>query len=153
MDSQIPNKVFKEAVENKIINLNGFEGELFIKSESTYGNSRFDFYVESKEHKAYIEIKGVTLEEEGIAMFPDAPTLRGIKHINELVKAHKDGYEAYIIFIIQFKGAKYFTPNPVHDDFISALKNARENGVNILAFDCDITKNEIKASKKVDVKI
>ncbi|MCQ4794444.1 DNA/RNA nuclease SfsA [Anaerofustis stercorihominis] len=153
MDSQIPNKVFKEALENKIINLEGFEGELFIKSESTYGNSRFDFYVESKEHKAYIEIKGVTLEEEGIAMFPDAPTLRGIKHINELVKAHKDGYEAYIIFIIQFKGAKYFTPNPVHDDFINALKKARENGVNILAFDCDITKNEIKASKKIDVKI
>ncbi|MCR2032723.1 DNA/RNA nuclease SfsA [Anaerofustis stercorihominis] len=153
MDSQIPNKIFREALENKIINLDGFDGELFIKNESTYGNSRFDFYVESKERKAYIEIKGVTLEEEGIAMFPDAPTIRGIKHINELVTAHKDGYEAYMIFIIQFKGAKCFTPNPVHDDFINALKNAKENGVNILAFDCDVTGDEIKISKKIDVKI
>jgi len=153
MDSQVTNKVFREALENGDIKLEGFDNKSTIKNESTYGNSRFDFMVINDNRKAYIEIKGVTLEDKDIAMFPDAPTIRGIKHVNELTKAHKEGYYAYIIFIVQFRGAKYFTPNPVHNDFISALKKANKAGVNILAYDCDVLSDEIKIHGNIEVKL
>ena len=149
MDSQMPNKVFKEGVLNKVITLDEMGEVTFIKGEQKYKNSRFDFYVESENKKGYVEVKGVTLEEDGVAMFPDAPTTRGIKHVYELIEAKKEGYEAYICFIIQFAGAKYFTPNPVHKDFIKALKQARDNGVNVLCFECSVTKDEIEAKNKI----
>ena len=93
MDSQVPNKVVYEAILNNKISLPGLEEDIFyIKPEKTYENSRFDIYIETENKRAFIEVKGVTLEEDDIVMFPDAKTERGVKHINELVKASKEGY-------------------------------------------------------------
>ena len=91
-----------------------------------------------------MEIKGVTLEEDGVVRFPDAPTERGVKHVKELMEAVKEGYEAYVFFVIQMKGVKYFTPNvKTHPEFAEALREASERGVKILAYDCEISHNEI----------
>ncbi len=150
MDSQAPNKIFHEWVR---------EGRLFknpevIKPEFKYNNSRFDFYVEAQGRKILIEVKGVTLEEEGVVMFPDAPTERRLKHINELSEALDEGYEAYAVFIIQMKNVLYFTPNyKTHKEFGNALKAAREKGVSILALDCSVTENSIHASDYVEIRL
>lgn len=150
MDSQVPNKVFHEWIENSEF----FEKITLIKPEYKYKNSRFDFYIETPEKKILIEIKGVTLEENGVAMFPDAPTLRGLKHINELVSSIDDGYEAYIFFIIQMKGVKNFTPNYItHKDFGDTLKLAQKKGVNIFAIDCEVTETSIAANDFVEIKL
>jgi len=150
MDSNAPNKVFYEWVRES-----GFFKDItFIKPESKFGNSRFDFYIETQNRKIYIEVKGVTLEENGVVMFPDAPTERGIKHINELCGCVSEGYDAYIIFIIQMKDVKYFTPNyKTHNAFGEALKTAQKQGVNILALDCDITEDAINARNFVEVRL
>lgn len=150
IDSQVPNKVFHEW----IIKSGFFENITLIKPEYKYKNSRFDFYIETLEKKIFIEVKGVTLEESGIALFPDAPTLRGLKHINELISSIDDGYEAYIFFIIQMKGVLYFTPNYItHKDFGDALKLAQKKGVKIVAIDCEVTENSIKTNEFVEVKL
>ena len=107
MDSQIPNKVVEEWIKQG----NLFPDATMIRPEKTYRKSRFDLYVEEGDRKIFVEVKGVTLEENGIVKFPDAPTERGIKHIEELCEATKEGYEAYIFFVIQMKGVRYFTPN------------------------------------------
>ena len=107
MDSQIPNKVVEEWIKQG----NLFPDATVIRPEKTYRKSRFDLYVEEGDRKIFVEVKGVTLEENGIVKFPDAPTERGIKHIEELCEATKEGYEAYIFFVIQMKGVRYFTPN------------------------------------------
>lgn len=148
MDSQVTNTVVKEWVEQS-----GFFKEItLIRPETTYGRSRFDLYVETKEKKIFIEVKGVTLEENGIVRFPDAPTQRGIKHVEELCKAVKDGYESYIFFVIQMSGVKFFTPNiDTQPEFGEALKKAKDKGVKILAYDCDVTKDTINIRKEVPV--
>lgn len=153
MDSQVPNRLVKEAIENGNIKLEGFDEDMTIKPETKYGNSRLDFLIQNKNRKAYVEVKGVTLEENGVAMFPDAPTVRGIKHIRELIDALKEGNDAYLIFVIQFRGSKYFTPNPSHKDFIEALKDAKNSGVNILAFECFVSMDEIKVVHEIEVKL
>ena len=153
MDSQVPNKLVKEAIENGNIKLEGFDEDMTIKPETKYGNSRLDFLIQNKNRKAYVEVKGVTLEENGVAMFPDAPTVRGIKHIRELIDALKEGNDAYLIFVIQFRGSKYFTPNPSHKDFIEALKDAKNSGVNILAFECFVSMDEVKVVHEIEVKL
>ena len=148
MDSQIPNKVVEEWIRNG----NLFPNATLIKPETTYGQSRFDLYVEEEGRKIFIEVKGVTLEMDGVVKFPDAPTERGIKHLNELCDAIKDGYEAYVFFVIQMKGVKYFTPNrKTHAAFADALRNAKEQGVNILAYDCKVTKDSIEIANEVPV--
>ena len=96
MDSQAPNKIFHEWVKKG----NLFKNITLIKPESKYKNSRFDFYIEADGKKIFVEVKGVTLEDKGVVRFPDAPTERGVKHINELISALEDGYEAYIAFVI-----------------------------------------------------
>lgn len=150
MDSQIPNKVFHEW----ILTGNLFEEIAFIKPECKYKNSRFDFYIETMKRKIFVEVKGVTLEENGVALFPDAPTERGVKHINELCQCMEDGYEAYIVFVIQMKDVFYFTPNiKTHEAFGEALKKAMEQGVHILALDCEVTENSIIAGDFVEVKL
>lgn len=103
MDSQIPNKVVEEWIKQG----NLFPDAIVIRPEKTYRKSRFDLYVEEGDRKIFVEVKGVTLEENGIVKFPDAPTERGIKHIEELCEATKEGYEAYIFFVIQMKGVRY----------------------------------------------
>ncbi|CEO12563.1 sugar fermentation stimulation protein [[Clostridium] sordellii] len=153
MDSQAPNKVAYEALINNQINLPGLKGDInYIKPEKTYGDSRFDIYIETDTEKAFLEVKGVTLEEDGIVLFPDAKTERGVKHINELIKATDDGYLSYILFVIQMDNVKYFTPNiKMHKEFGQALKNAYSKGVNILAYDCDVTLNSLDIKNKIDI--
>lgn len=150
MDSQAPNKVFGEWVSQ-----GNFAADVdLIKPECKYGKSRFDFYIEAGGRKIFAEIKGVTLEEEGIVMFPDAPTERGIKHIKELCECVKNGYEGYIFFIIQMEQCKYFTPNKAtHIEFAEALKKASECGVNIKAMNCNVTKDELIILKEVEIKL
>ena len=132
MDSQIPNKAALEWVK---------AGHLFRKvqvtPEKTYGNSRFDLYVCSEKRKAFIEVKGVTLESDNIARFPDAPTERGVKHLKELIHCMQEGYEAYLLLVIQMKGVGRFEPNwETHREFGETLQEAKKAGVHILAYDC-----------------
>ena len=148
MDSQIVNYAAEEWLKES-----GFFGEnATIHREVTFGKSRFDFFIETKNQKVFLEVKGVTLEKEGIALFPDAPTERGVKHINELIEAKKSGYSAYILFVIQMKEITEFTPNTeTHMEFSESLKKAKKEGVKIMAMDCDISPDEIKISKEVKI--
>ena len=133
----------------------GYFGEgVTVRREVTYGKSRFDLYIEQGERRAFVEVKGVTLENDGVASFPDAPTERGIKHVNELVSAFEDGYEAYILFVIQMKGVHTFKPNDeTHKAFGDALRHAAESGVKILAYDCAVSPNEMVVDAPVEVKL
>lgn len=150
MDSQVPNKVVYEWIKNG----NLFKNTSSIKTEQKYHNSRFDLYVEEGNRKIFIEVKGVTLEEDGVVRFPDAPTERGVKHIRELCECIKDGYEAYIIFVIQMRDVLYFEPNiKTHKEFGDALKKAKESGVNIIAVDCEVSENSIDIRDYVKVKV
>ena len=148
MDSQAPNLVVKEWIES---------GQLFsdirlIRPETVYGNSRFDLYVETGSSRIFIEVKGVTLEEEGAVRFPDAPSDRAVKHLQELEKAVREGYEAYVFFVIQMKGVRYFTPNmATHPAFCEALKSAKAAGVKILAYDCRVSGDRIEIADPVPV--
>lgn len=153
MDSQVPNKVCIEALRAGTLKLPGIDQPLtFIKGEHTYGNSRFDVYVEAGDIKAFIEVKGVTLEDEGVVRFPDAPTVRGIKHVEELVEAVQDGYKAYILFVIQMKNVLYFTPNDcTHQAFGDALRKAQRCGVHVLAYESEVQVDGIALTKKVEV--
>ena len=117
-----------------------------IRREVTHGDSRFDLAFSLSKGgsesgaPAFMEVKGVTLEEHGLAMFPDAPTERGVKHLKGLIRAHEEGYEAYVLFLIQMKGIHGFTPNDItHPAFGDALREARSAGVHVLAYDCVIT--------------
>ena len=148
MDSQIPNKVVEEWIRSG----NLFPGATLVKPETTYGNSRFDLYIEVGERKIFMEIKGVTLEDNGVVRFPDAPTERGVKHVEELALAVKDGYEAYLFFVVQMKDVKYFAPNmKTHAAFGEAMRKAREEGVNVLAYECQVEKDSIEITKEVPV--
>lgn len=152
IDSQIPNKVFHEALTNGL-ELPGFDGPYKITPESTYGNSRFDFKLES-EKTAYVEVKGVTLEDDGAVFFPDAPTERGLKHVRELIAAKKAGYEAFIVFIIQLSDVEYFSPNMrTHPEFGNALREARDSGVTILAFDSIVSEDSIRIGDAVALRL
>lgn len=155
VDSQIPNGVAEEWIRT---------GELFsnlrlVKREVTYGNSRFDLYVEHMGmdgivKKAFMEVKGVTLEENKVTRFPDAPTERGIKHMKELIKCMEDGYEAYLLFVIQMKDVDYFQPDKkIHPKFASVLKEAKEKGVHVLAYDSYVTEDSIELGDAVEVRI
>lgn len=149
MDSQAPNKIAFDWISDGKL----YEDASFVKREVTFGKSRFDIYYErGKGIKGFVEVKGVTLEEGGIARFPDAPTERGIKHIHELIEAKNKGYEANILFVIQMKGINHFEPNyRTHEAFGMALKDAKEAGVNIYAVDCVVTEDEVIADKFVKV--
>jgi sugar fermentation stimulation protein A len=138
----MPNYMVKEWLMTKP---QQFEDVITIKQEYTYGNSRFDFYMENQTGKILMEVKGVTLERDGIGYFPDAPTERGVKHINELIRAKKEGYAAYLAFVIQMNGIKEVRPNiDTHPEFGKALDEALQEGVKILFLSCNITKEEIK---------
>ena len=150
MDSQIPNDVAEEWLKKGKL----FTKKAIIKREVKCGNSRFDFYIEDGDRKAFLEVKGCTLEDHGHAKFPDAPTERGVKHIEELIDCVKDGYEAYILFVIQMKGVKDFGPNDgTHKAFGDALRKAAAAGVRILAYDCIVSPDSLDIDKKVKVKL
>ena len=129
-----------------------------IRREVTHGDSRFDlaFSLRDRDTKAvspaFMEVKGVTLEENGVAMFPDAPTERGIKHLKGLIRAHEEGYEAYVLFVIQMKGILGFTPNDItHPAFGETLRQAREAGVHVLAYDCLVNPDTMTVDSPVKV--
>jgi sugar fermentation stimulation protein A len=142
IDSQLPNKLAEEAVRNNTISeLQDYD---YIKREVVFGDSRFDLYLEKKGEKTFVEVKGVTLEVDGAAKFPDAPTERGTKHIYELIKAKQQGYRACVLFVVQLDFAEYFTPNSIMDPkFAEALGAAREAGVEIYAYKCRTKEDEV----------
>ncbi len=148
MDSQIVNSVVIEYLNNL------FDDVIFIKPEYKYGNSRFDIYAETKTDKIFIEVKGVTLENNGVVSFPDAPTERGMKHLKELQKAVTEGYRAYVLFVVQMENVKYFEPNyKTHPEFAEELKKAKENGVILLAYDCIVTPDSIVIKNPIEIRI
>lgn len=148
MDSQAPNKVVGEYLPRWI------EDVVCIRPEKKYKNSRFDFYVETKKEKIFIEVKGVTLEMDGVVRFPDAPTLRGIKHIKELEECIENGYQAYIIFVIQMENVSYFEPNwETQPEFGEALKQAQRAGVKIVCLDCKVAPDELVINQLVEYKL
>lgn len=150
MDSQAPNAAVKEWLQAG----NLFSENAKIYSEKTYGQSRFDFYVEDGARKAFIEVKGVTLEDNGVCRFPDAPTERGVKHIRELIKCREDGFEAYILFVIQMSPVKYLEPNDkTHQAFGDALREAAKAGVQVMARDCKITIDTMEIMNEVEVRL
>lgn len=150
IDSQIPNACAEEFLPHSGL----FSENLTLKREVKYGNSRFDIFAHDGERRAFIEVKGVTLEKNGKALFPDAPTQRGIKHIKELIKAKNEGYEAYIIFIIQMDEVHSFSPNSeTHPAFAFALKEAADSGVNILAYKSSVTPDSIEINSPVEVNL
>ena len=150
MDSQIPNAAAGEWLEKCGL----FSENAVIMREKTFGKSRLDFYVEDGNRKIFLEVKGVTLEYDGVAMFPDAPTERGVKHVNELISCARNGYEAYILFVIQMKGMKCFVPHDeMHPEFGDALRNAAENGVEVIAMDCVVTPDSMTVDSEIKVNL
>lgn len=150
MDSQAPNKVFGEWAAS-----GGFRSDLtLLRPETVWGKSRFDFYWEAGEEKGFVEVKGCTLEENGLALFPDAPTERGVKHLNELAAAAAEGYECTVCFVLQMKGCRVFRPNEqTHPEFAAALRDAAHSGVRVLAMDCRVTPNSLLIDAPVPVKL
>lgn len=148
MDSQIPNKVVEEWLYKKQL----FHDLVFVRPETKYGRSRFDFYIETASEKIFLEVKGVTLEEDGVVRFPDAPSERAVKHMEELIEARKAGYRACVLFLIQMKDVKYFTPNfDTHSEFGEVLCRAAEAGVEVFAYDCHVTKESIELAEPVEI--
>lgn len=148
MDSQVVNYVALEYIPTLFNNIK------FIKAEYKYGNSRFDIYVETESEKIFIEVKGVTLENDGVVCFPDAPTERGVKHLKELQKAVTEGYRAYVVFVVQMTDVKYFEPNSqTHPEFAEELRKAKNNGVIPLAFDCAVTPDSIEIRKPLLIRL
>ena len=140
MDSQAPNKV----VQEWLMEQEPFGKITYLKPECKHGDSRFDFYLETEAKKMFIEVKGVTLEEKGVVMFPDAPTERGVKHVQELCHCLEQGYEAAIIFVVQMSGSRYFTPNRrTHAAFATALEQAAASGVQLMALTCAVTPDSL----------
>lgn len=175
MDSQAPNQVLYEALEGGLV-LPGQPGPWsLLKREQTFGKSRFDLYGEAGNDvqgetghvfdgevgnsgnslwQAFIEVKGVTLEDQGVARFPDAPTTRGARHLEELILAKEAGYASYVVFVIQMKGLEYFTPHDERDPaFGLALRRAAAAGVKVLAYDCQVEPGKLELGAPVEVRL
>ena len=155
MDSQAPNKIVCEALKSGMIYYEELGKLSIVKPETVYGDSRFDFYVEDENgKKGFIEVKGCTLENDGVASFPDAPTERGVKHIEGLIKAKKDGYFAGIVFAVQMEGMRYLVPNDeTHKAFGDALRKADANGVSVRAFECRVTPDSLFVDHEIEVRL
>ena len=161
MDSQAPNQAALEWIrekEAKGLSLENVGIPTNIRREVTHGESRFDLAFELKDAvtgavvPAFMEVKGVTLEKDGNVFFPDAPTIRGVKHLNGLIQAKKDGFETFLLLVIQMKGIRKFYPNDeTHKAFGDALRAAAAAGVHILAYDCIVTENSMDMDEKVEV--
>ncbi len=149
MDSQAPNKAVGEFLAA------GGLGEIsHLKAESKYGDSRFDFSFEKGVKRCFLEVKGVTLEYNGVCAFPDAPTARGVKHLRELAEAARAGYGAYVLFVIQMEGVQDLRPNDATDPaFGQALREAARAGVQVLAFDCAVTPDSMVLRQAVQVRL
>lgn len=151
MDAQAPNQVFREWAEG-----GGFlPGLSLLRPETTWGNSRFDFYWElSTGRRGFVEVKGVTLEENGYARFPDAPTERGVKHLEELIACRAEGYETAVCFVLQMSGMREFAPNDdTHPAFGATLRRAAAADVQILARECMVTPDSLTIAGAVPVRL
>ena len=149
MDSQAPNKAAAQWLQEG--GLGNIEN---LRAETTHGDSRFDFSFTKGGVPCFLEVKGVTLEENGICMFPDAPTARGTKHLHGLIKAAQEGYGAYVLFVIQMADVRCLRPNEKTDpDFAAALREAAGNGVHILAMDCAVTERSMTIRRPVEVRL
>ena len=149
MDSNAPNKVVGEWLQTGGL----YQNVSLVRPETSFGNSRFDFYIESASGaKAFIEVKGVTLENDNVAAFPDAPSERAVKHVNELIEAHRAGYEAYLIFVVQIRDISHVEPNwSTQPAFGEALKKARSAGVHLLAYDCLVKEDSLAIHREIPV--
>ncbi len=147
MDSQAPNAAVKEWL------LGGGLGVIEnLRPETTFGDSRFDFSFYKDDRLCFLEVKGVTLEKDGVCAFPDAPTQRGARHLKELTRLYQAGYGAYVLFVIQMENVKYLHPNDATDPaFGQALREAADAGVTVLAYDCSVTKNSMTLRQPVDI--
>ena len=156
IDSQAPNLIAREWVEQ-----GGFGDVTALRSEVTYGDSRFDLAYwrtgasPSLPPSGFIEVKGVTLfDDAGLSCFPDAPTSRGVKHLHGLIRCREEGFHAYAVFMIQMEGVKYFEPNrDTHPEFASALRQAAEAGVHMIALDCKVTEDSLIAGMPVEIRL
>ncbi len=149
MDSQAPNAAVGEWLRQ------GGLGQIEnIKPETTFGDSRFDFSFIKDGRLCFLEVKGVTLENDGVCAFPDAPTTRGAKHLRELSRLCREGYGAYVLFVIQMQDVKFLHPNDATDpEFGSVLREAANAGVQILAYDCTVTPDSMEIHDPVEVKL
>ena len=150
MDAQAPNQVFREWAQ-----AGRFVPELtLLRPETKYGSSRFDFYWEAPGRRGFVEVKGVTLEEEGVVRFPDAPTLRGGKHLEELMAAREAGYEAAVCFVIQMEDVRWFEPNDrTHPLFGQTLRRAAQAGVQVLAQWCRVAPDRLDMGGAAPVRL
>lgn len=153
MDSQAPNRVVEEALQSGALRLTA-EPPTLIRREAVYHDSRLDFYLEAPGERLYAEVKGVTLEENGVVRFPDAPTQRGLRHIQELTRAAREGLHAAVVFVVQMDGAAYFAPNDAtQPEFGRALEEARSAGVRLIARCCEVTPLSIALGKEILIKL
>ena len=148
MDSQAPNQVAQEYLPQLLPGLTAW------RREQVWGDSRFDLYAEAAGERWFVEVKGVTLEENGVALFPDAPTQRGVKHLRELIRCQQEGYRACALFVVQMQGVSYFTPNRrTHPEFAQALEEASAQGVRLEAVDCLVTPATLTPGAPVEIRL
>lgn len=148
MDAQAPNRVFREFAEQERL----WKGLTGLRGEYTWGDSRFDFLLEDPQGLRFVEVKGVTLENGGVARFPDAPTERGVKHLRGLMRAVEQGYRAAVFFVVQMEGMQSFRPNDeTHPAFGAALRKAAAAGVEVLAYECRVTPDTLEITCPVPV--
>lgn len=150
MDANAPNRVF-----NEYVRAGRFLREWpVIRPETTHGDSRFDFYLESPGHRLFAEVKGVTLEDDGVMRFPDAPTERGVKHLEGLARCVQEGYEAWAVFVIQTEDVRWMEPNRrTHPAFADALRQAAQAGVHLLALDCHTEPDRLGICRPVEIRL
>lgn len=150
MDANAPNRVF-----NEYVRAGRFLREWsVIRPETTHGDSRFDFYLESPGHRLFAEVKGVTLEDDGVMRFPDAPTERGVKHLEGLARCVQEGYEAWAVFVIQTENVRWMEPNRrTHPAFADALRQAAQAGVHLLALDCHTEPDRLEICRPLEIRL
>ncbi len=150
VDSRLPNDLIAEALMNS--KLKEFSIYQHILREYTYGSSRFDFLLRTNDQKCLLEVKSCTLVKNGHAYFPDAPTLRGRRHLLELIQAKNEGYRACVIFVIQREDASVFSPaDEIDPDFGEALRLAVSEGVEIFAYRCEVTETSVKLKEQINI--
>lgn len=150
MDANAPNRVFNEYVRAGRF----LRGWSVIRPETTHGDSRFDFYLEAPGHRLFAEVKGVTLEDDGVMRFPDAPTERGVKHLEGLTRCVQEGYEAWAVFVIQTENVRWMEPNRrTHPAFADALRQAAQAGVHLLALDCHTEPDRLEICRPVEIRL
>ena len=154
MDAQAPNRVFGEWMAAGLGEALGLPQPALLRPETTWGSSRFDFYWELPDRRGFVEVKGCTLEDNGRALFPDAPTERGVKHLRELTACRRAGYEAAVCFVIQMAGMTAFSPNDAtHPEFGAALREACRAGVLVLAVECAVAPDRLVMTKPIPVEL